>query len=314
MMKAPRSQCRRRSGSALIAILWVVGILSIAVFSATQFLFIELEADANSSSLFVAEQLADRGVALGAHPEVERGDPLLIQELGPNESFAARISSEGDRLNLNSLLEDPEADRIVLEELFFEWGVQRDIAVDVVNNLIDWIDADDEPTDVGAERSYYLSIDRLNHPFNRPFDSLDEVMLVKGFAQIASANPAWRDSFTLLSSGELDLNEAPYDLIAVACQCGLEAARLFTVTRNGNDEIVGTTDDQRFDDVDVALQLLGVPEGFMDDVADRVSIEDPSRRIISIGRYGGIAVERTVTVQYTGEIGDILRWNTRRIE
>ncbi len=39
-----------RRGSALIAILWIVSILSLAVFSATQFLFIELESESNASS------------------------------------------------------------------------------------------------------------------------------------------------------------------------------------------------------------------------------------------------------------------------
>jgi len=313
-MKVDCSESAKEKGSALIAILWVVGILSIAVFSATQFLFIELESDANSSAIFLAEQLADRGVALAAHPNVKKGDPILRQELNSNEAFYARISSEGERLNLNELLENPEEDRIVLEELFYQWGLQRDIAADVIDNLIDWIDADNEPTNVGAEQSYYLSLERLNHPFNRSFDALDEAMLVKGFPQVAAANPAWKDAFTLLSSGELDLNEAPPELIAAACQCDLEAARLFVVTRSGFDGIQGTLDDQPFEDIDTALQILGIPEGFIEDVADRVSLEDPAQRIISVGRYGGIAVERTVSVQYTGEIGEILQWTTRRIE
>lgn len=314
MMNETARNLRKVRGSALIAILWVIGILSIAVFSATQFMFVELESESNSSSIFLAEQLADRGVALGSHPNVKKGDPLLRQELNSNEAFFTRISSEGDRLNLNTLLENPEEDRIVLEELFYQWGVQRDMAMNIVDNLIDWIDADDESTNVGAERSYYLSLNRLNHPFNRSFDSLEEVMLVKGFEIVAEANPAWKDSFTLLSSGELDLNEAPADLIAVATQVGLEAARLFVVTRDGADGIPGTLDDTPFEDVDIALQILGIPEGFIEDVAGRVSVEDPARRIISIGRAGGIAVERTVTVQYTGEIGEVLKWTTRRIE
>ena len=101
---------------------------------------------------------------------MEKGDPLLVQTVNANDSFAARISSEGDRLNLNSLLENAEFDRIVLEELFTRWGLRRYIAADVVDNLIDWIDEDSEPTNVGAEQSYYFSQDRLNHPFNRPFE------------------------------------------------------------------------------------------------------------------------------------------------
>ncbi|MEX2581537.1 MAG: hypothetical protein WD342_20945 [Verrucomicrobiales bacterium] len=314
-MRSRENAClgRAERASALIAILWIVAILSMAVFSATQFLFIELESQSNASSIFRAEQLADMGIALAAHPNVETGDPLLSRTVSDNESFFCRISSEGDRLNLNALLENAEADRIVLEELFFQWGLRRDEAVDAVDNLVDWIDPDDEPTNAGAERSYYLSRDRLNHPFNRPFDSLGEVLLVKGFDRVVAANPAWKDSFTLLSSGELDLNEAPAELVSVVCQCPLETARLFVETRKGFDRVQGTRDDIRFDDVDSALQLLGIPSGFLDEIGARVSVEDPARRLIAIGRHGSIAVERTVTVQYTGETGEILRWTTRRI-
>jgi type II secretory pathway component PulK len=301
-------------GSALVAILWIIAILSIAVFSATQFLFIELESESNASALFHAELLADRGIAIASHPQVEKGDPLLVQMVNANDSFAARISSEGDRLNLNSLLENAEFDRIVLEELFTRWGLRRDIAADVVDNLIDWIDEDNDSTNVGAEQPYYFSQDRLNHPFNRPFESLNEVLLVKDFNLVVGANPAWKDAFTLLSSGELDINEAPLELIAVACLTSDEIARQFVAIRDGLDQIPGTLDDIKFESVEEALQILRVPEGAMDDISPRLSVEDPSKRLISIGRSGAIAVERSVTIQYTGELGAILSWTTRRIE
>jgi general secretion pathway protein K len=304
----------RLRGSALVAILWIIAILSIAVFSATQFLFIELESESNASALFHAELLADRGIAIASHPQVEKGDPLLVQRVNANDSFAARISSEGDRLNLNSLLENAEFDRIVLEELFTRWGLRRDIAADVVDNLIDWVDEDNDPTNVGAERNYYFSQDRLNHPFNRPFDSLNEVVLVKDFNLVVAANPAWKDAFTLLSSGELDINEAPLELIAVACLTSDAIARQFVAIRDGLDQIPGTLDDIRFESVEEALRILRVPEGAMEDISPRLSVEDPSKRLISIGRSGAIAVERSVTIQYTGELGSILSWTTRRIE
>jgi len=301
-------------GSALVAILWIIAILSIAVFSATQFLFIELESESNASALFHAELLADRGIAIASHPQVEKGDPLLVQTVNANDSFAARISSEGDRLNLNVLLENAEFDRIVLEQLFSNWVLRTDIAADVVDNLIDWIDEDSEPTNVGAEQTYYFSQDRLNHPFNRPFEALNEALLVKDFNLVVAANPAWKDAFTLLSSGELDINEAPAELIAAACLCSVAVADQFISIRDGIDQIPGTIDDIRFESIDEALQILRVPEGAIEDISPRLSVEDPAKRLISIGRSGAIAVERSVTIQYNGELGSILSWTTRRIE
>jgi len=297
-----------------VAILWVIAILSIAVFSATQFLFVGVESESNADALFRAEALAERGIALAAHPQVERGDPVLVQIFNETESFDARISSEGDRLNLNSLLANSARDRIVLEELFYQWGLRRDEAVDLVDNLVDWIDEDDLPTGVGAERGVYLSVDRFNHPFNRPFADLEEALLVKDFGKLARLNPDWMDSFTLLSQGPLDLNEASPELIAVTCQCSSEAARLFVQTRNGLDEKAGTDDDLRFREIEEALALIGLQAGVAEAVFSRVSVTDPGRRLISVGRYGSLKVECSVTLSAKNESGRILQWITRRIE
>jgi type II secretory pathway component PulK len=298
----------------LIAVLWVIAILSIAVFSATQFLFIELESESNASAIFRAEQLADQGIAVAAHPNTEQADPILNQRFSEVESFFARISSEGERLNLNTLLENPEDDRVVLEELFVDWGLRIDEAKEVVDALLDWVDEDSEPTNRGAEQDLYMGLDRPNFPFNRPFESLKEAELVYGFERILAVRPDWQESFTLMSAGPLDLNEAPVDLITVACECGEAQAELLVEVRNGFDGIRGTEDDEPFQDVESALEILGIPPGFEDRIAARVSIDDEAKRIISIGRFGTIAVERTVTVQYTGERGEIQRWMTRRIE
>ena len=129
-----------------------------------------------------------------------------------------------------------------------------------------------------------------------------------------AANPAWQEAFTLLSSGALDLNEAPADLIGAACLCSVATAEKFVSVRNGIDQIPGTIDDLKFESVDEALQILRIPQDGIEDISARLSTEDPAKRLISIGRSGSIAVERSVTIQYTGELGSILSWTTRRIK
>ncbi|MCG8600598.1 MAG: type II secretion system protein GspK [Verrucomicrobiales bacterium] len=313
-MKAFPTNHLKLRGAALMAILWIVAILSIAVFSATQFLFIELESESNASSIFRAEQLADQGIALAAHPNTKQGDPLLTQQISDTESFFARISSEGERLNLNALLENPEDDRIVLDELFTRWGLRFDESQEVVDALIDWVDEDDEPTNSGAEKDLYLGLERTNQPFNRPFEVLEEAEMVYGFQRVIAANPDWKEAFTLMSSGALDLNEAPAELIVVACECGEAAAEQLVEIRNGFDGIRGTLDDEPFGDVETALQILAVPTGFEERISARVSVKDEAKRLVSVGRFGTIAVERIVTVQYTGDRGEIRQWKTRRVE
>lgn len=307
----PSFSFKSARGSALIAILWIVAILSVAVFTATQFLFIELESDSNASSLFRAEQLADRGIALAAHPKVEPGDPILVQQLNDAESFTARISSEGERLNLNSLLQNAAFDRIVLEELFVDWGLRFDEATDVVDNLIDWVDNDNEETNLGAEQRFYLTNERPRHPFNRPFRSLEEVELVNQFDLVRSVKPDWKNSFTLLSSGKLDLNEAPAELIIVACECGEAAAEALIEIR---EEMKSGPDYRVFETLEEAVTLLNIPPGFEERILARITVDEPVKRLVSIGRFGSIAVERVLTVQYTGETGIVQQWTSRRLE
>ena len=212
-------------GSALLIVLWVVALLSLLVFTTTQFLMVDMEGQSNSSVLFRAEQLADRGIAIAGHPDVENGDPLLEQQINESDSFRARIGSEGALLNLNFLLEQEDR-RIVLEELFYQWGVRSDDVKEVVDCLIDWVDPDEEEQEAGAERAYYLSQDRLRHPYNRDFRTLDEVPLVANFELVEEVRPDWREFFTLLSEGPLDLSDASPESISAMCQCPLEAARL----------------------------------------------------------------------------------------
>ncbi len=295
-----------------MTVLWVVALLSIAVFTAAQFLFVELEAAGNSSGIFIAEQMADRGIALASHPGMPPGDLSLSRSISAMESYSARIGSEGGYLNLNFLL-DPEH-RIVLEEVFYQWGLRSDEAINVVDALTDWVDPDDEPTGIGAENRFYLSQERINHPYNREFSSLEEAPLVEGFALVQNAKPDWRNYFTLLSQGELDLNEADPDMIAATCQCPLQYAQQLVSTRNGPDGILGSDDDTKIESVEDALNILQVNEGIRDIVESRLSIEDPVKRLISIGRFGSIEVERTVSVQYNGDRGEILQWSTRRIQ
>jgi len=291
----------------------MVSILSFSLFATSQLLLVDLEEQADSADTFRAELLADRALAIALHPSTAAGDPVLEKEMDEYQYYAATISSEGSRLPLNDLLSDP-LHHPVLENLLVLWGIRRDEAADIIAKLADWIDPDDLLSPGGAEQRHYLGLERPHHPLNRPFRSLEEVTLVDGFAFIAAANPDWRDSFTLRSSGKLDLNEADADLISVVCECDRETARLFIETRAGVDSNPFTEDDVRFESIDTALALLSVPADRLETVIGRVSVEDPVVRISAQGRFDQITVEKTLSVQYLDGRARILQSSSRRLE
>lgn len=51
---------------------------------------------------------------------------------------------------------------------------------EIADNILDFVDEDDEPRDYGAESEYYLSLPSPYEPKNGPLDSVEELLLVKG--------------------------------------------------------------------------------------------------------------------------------------
>ena len=245
---------------------------------------------------FRARQLAEMGIAIAANPAVKRTDPLLKQMSGDTgEGFEARLISEGEKFNINALV--LRQDENFFKDLFTSWGLELEDAQAVTDALFDWVDADDEKGLNGAEVDWYNEQGHLNQPFNRPFYSLDEVRLVKGMDLVEAMKPDWRNWFTIWSSGQLDLNEASAELIAAATGCNPDEATVIPETVRGPDGIRDTDDDAPFQDVNTALTLIGVNTELQPEVLPRVTVNDATQRIESIGTVSGAKRKITVIVR-----------------
>lgn len=55
-------------------------------------------------------------------------------------------------------------------------------ALELADNVVDWLDEDDKPTDKGAEDAYYQGFDVPYRAANRQFSTVAELSLVKGFS------------------------------------------------------------------------------------------------------------------------------------
>jgi general secretion pathway protein K len=228
------SLCRQR-GAALVAVLYVIGLLSLML--ATTALMVR--SDAESATLqkraFRATQLAEMGIAIAANPVVKKTDlTLLNQRISDEESFSAKIMGEGGKFNLNTLVQQAKADpgegHRTLEILLASLGVSdNDRRSLLIDNLINWTDPDDVPE--GDKDTYekerYEAEGFYNYPFNRPFYSLDEALLVRGMEMLPGVCPHWRDIFTIYSAGKLDVNEANAECLAIASLQGIDEAQRF---------------------------------------------------------------------------------------
>ena len=275
----------RKNGFALVAVLWLIAILSLAAITTLRVISFDMQVATAKVHGSRAFHLAEMGIAIGSNPAVERDDPLLhrIDEAN-NEEVHVTINSEGARFNINSLVF--AEDKTLLRSIFIHWGLDLDSAQALSDAFTDWVDEDDEVALNGAEIKDYEEAGRLNQPFNRPFYDIEEMTLVLGMDQIESLRPDWRSWFTVWSSGTLDINEAEAELISVAAEVTPEQASIIPETVRGTDNIRDTEDDVPFQDIGTALSLLGIGGETGQMIAQRFTVEDTTTRITSTARSG----------------------------
>jgi type II secretory pathway component PulK len=279
-----------------LAVLFLIAILAIACITAIRVVSFDVDLATSQVHGFRARQLAEMGIAVAANPAVKKTDPLLRQmseEAG--EGFEARIVSEGEKFNINAIV--MRQDEQLLKSIFINWGLTIEEAQGVVDALVDWVDSNDEVGLNGAESEWYTQQGRLNQPFNRPFYNLDEVRLVRGMDYVEALKPDWRNWFTIWSAGALDLNEASAELISAAAEVSVEQAAVIPETVRGPDGIRDTDDDAPFQSVEQALALLGVDGNVRPELSARMTVNDTTTRLESIGTVAGAKQKITVIVR-----------------
>ena len=284
----------RRQGIALIAVLWLIAILSIAAITTLRVISFDTEITTAKVHGSRALQLAEMGIAIGANPVVKRNDPLLHRvDEENNEEIHVTLTSESARYNINTLV--LAEDKTLIRSIFIQWGMELDNAQALTDALTDWVDGDEEVALNGAEVEEYTKMGRINQPFNRPFYDIEEMRLVRGMNEMERLRPDWRNWFTVWSSGTLDLNEADAELISVAAEVTPEQAYIIPETVRGTDGIRNTEDDVPFQDVASALSLLGIDANTRQDIAQRFTMNDTTTRINSTARSGD-SKRRIITI------------------
>jgi general secretion pathway protein K len=121
-------------------------------------------------------------------------DQEKFEEVFPSGSLQVKVVDLSGRLQINSLVQksggdgnntEDEIRRIFLELLMSGFFMIEDEteARSIADALIDWIDEDDEESDLGAESGYYQSLEKSYSCRNGPVRSIEELLLVKGITR-----------------------------------------------------------------------------------------------------------------------------------
>ena len=171
-------------GVILLSVLWVVLILSVISLS----LAAAVRTEANSSqdsfdserAFFMARGAAEvmfqnlltaNDLFDDSPVEVSDGEYRFPFETG---EVRVRLESGRGRIDLN------EAPDVLLASLFDSLGLDEDVRNRLVDSILDWRDVDDIPHLYGAEIQDYDSAGPRRLPANGAFQSVDELLFVKG--------------------------------------------------------------------------------------------------------------------------------------
>ncbi len=215
MSRALTQRCRTRSprsrqGMILVVVLVVVSLLALAALTFTQLMLAERRATELTSRRLEARMLAESGVdyvrSMLMLDEIsldERGglynnqlelsgnlvvDDLDLRDRGRFAVISPNLDSgyySGVRYGLED--ESTKLNLNVVAELDAAEGTGRDILLtlpgmtdEIADAILDWIDADDEMREFGAESDQYSTEVPGYAPKNGPLDSIDELLLVSG--------------------------------------------------------------------------------------------------------------------------------------
>jgi len=263
---------QRRSGSALIVVLWAVVLLAFAVAIASEKVGLVL-GDASIRAKRVQAELLSRS----AYASLEK---ILKDERKHNLESERNKKDQKRRLDLNRFqgtwrsdpvefeggvfwleIEDEQSRIHWLKTPFYVWrnllrtaGLRAEQIDAWADCLADWQDADDSRGLNGAESFDYLALkENRRRAKNAPIMDMGEIYWVMGGADlfdlqvpVESGQDGARPLLpytTLDGDGKININTAPAFLIAAALDIQLEDAEQVVRKRWGPDGVPGTADD-----------------------------------------------------------------------
>lgn len=190
-----RPLMKSEKGVALLMVLWVLTILMVIVLSFSFMARTETHATLAFKERMEMKYLAEAAIQRGIQEIFYmKQNPQLAQlegsdiwktdgtpysgRLGEGD-YAVRITDESGKIDINTL---NDTSGIILKTLLINMGVQDENADTIVDSILDWKDADDLVRLHGAESDYYMSLPNPYKAKNANFDTLEELVLVKGMS------------------------------------------------------------------------------------------------------------------------------------
>lgn len=185
---------KKQQGIILIIVLWVLTILMVIVLSFSVMTrsetYATLAFKEGMEKKFLAEAGIERGIVELFYRNLYKAQEMLQEDRQvwkvdgtpyavpmSNGQITIKIIDESGKIDINNL---SDLSGIILQALLVNTGVPDQEASAIVDSILDWKDADDLRRLNGAESDYYMSLPNPYKAKNAKFDTLEELLLVKG--------------------------------------------------------------------------------------------------------------------------------------
>jgi hypothetical protein len=297
-----------RRGIALSLVLWCLAFLAGLVILTGGLVRGWLESESRAGKRFVARQMALNGIALGLHPSMEPGHPLLRHGDRESEGYEVVIDSEAAKVNPNFWI--AQGNRKIFHRLFAAWGANLTASDAAIDALQDWIDADDLLSLNGAERGEYERAGRRGFPPNEPLRHAREMEAVLNLAPLLAGKEDWRGLFTIWYSGKVSLQHADEPLLSALAELTPLQCQSLRELRAGQDGIEDTSDDPPLESVAAVADFLGAGTNQRAALEEFFDTSGNIRRIESTGWCGGVR-HTIIVIAPEDAPGRIMSWEEK---
>ena len=335
----------RASGSALIVVLWVIGLLSMFVMAFAFDMHVQARITSSWRKKLKAEYLAQSGVELAhmmlfetADPDINNPDISVYFAKGSDEkvrgaaisiarggvaevtrklgagTVTVSVRPENARINLNSIIfvKDRELTCNTWQPLFEAAGVPWEQCDALIDCLLDWVDQDEMSHLSGVESEYYESLDPPYKSKNALLDTVDELALIKGFdeklpeSEVTIYQALSGFLTTYATDQKININAVDRNTIMGFLGIDDQLADEIIAQRQGPDLKDGTDDDIPFKNL---ADLQGRVPALPSNVAERISFKATGRfSILARGKVGDVEHAVACVVSLAGKNLTILRW------
>lgn len=235
-MKKPVLRKKRifasNDGVALMMVIWLITLLMTMVLAFS----LMMRANAYSAhataeavrTRYVAQAGLERAITELCYRKINDGAEVSDREterwrtdgrpygdrIG-DDSYIVKIADETGKIEINALT---DRTGVILTNLLVNLGVSLEDAYTIVDSILDWKEAGELVRLHGAKSDYYMSLPVPYKSKNGPFDTLEELLLVKGMTREIlfgnSKTPGLINFVTIFSGDDrINLNAAPREVL-----------------------------------------------------------------------------------------------------